>query len=254
MCHGAVSEADRDGSFATSESISAGIDPRVHALAPRSIETSARIRSLLPGLRFAFRPRGSDRRHGRGRLDGCRIGDARVVDARAIDAVAEDAPVDASSSDACDGCGCVPTGESCSNGVDDDCDTLIDCADPDCADQLCLIGSVCAGGVCCRQMFVRGTCEGCTPTACDSCRGSAWESDGCGHVTMVECDIGRTCTGADCCPCICAGAGAAAEPSLIGCPDAECGQTCRKNCEVEGCTCLFECSSPPRCSDGCSPC
>jgi hypothetical protein len=38
------------------------------------------------------------------------------------------------------GCGvCHPTAESCTNGVDDDCDGLVDCADPDCAtDRACL--------------------------------------------------------------------------------------------------------------------
>jgi len=34
---------------------------------------------------------------------------------------------------------CTPVAENCSNGIDDDCDGLVDCADPDCA-------SVCASG------------------------------------------------------------------------------------------------------------
>jgi len=38
---------------------------------------------------------------------------------------------------------------SCSDGVDDDCDTAIDCADDDCAAAPCgLPGEVCAGGEC----------------------------------------------------------------------------------------------------------
>jgi len=31
------------------------------------------------------------------------------------------------------GAGCTPTAEVCTDGVDNDCDGLIDCADPDCA-------------------------------------------------------------------------------------------------------------------------
>lgn len=37
--------------------------------------------------------------------------------------------------------------EQCDNGVDDDSDGAVDCADPDCDGQLCATGT-CAGGVC----------------------------------------------------------------------------------------------------------
>ncbi|NMC71903.1 MAG: hypothetical protein GYA57_17850 [Myxococcales bacterium] len=45
-------------------------------------------------------------------------------------------------SEACVWGTCYPPGESCTNGVDDDCDTLADAADPDCTG-----GGVCAGSI-----------------------------------------------------------------------------------------------------------
>jgi hypothetical protein len=53
---------------------------------------------------------------------------------------------------------CVPSMESCTNGVDDDCDGLADCADPNCADQ----------AICCVPSF-----ESCTNGVDDDCDGLA---------------------------------------------------------------------------------
>src|SRR5262245_15739921 len=45
--------------------------------------------------------------------------------------------------------GCAQSFESCANVVDDDCDGLQDCADPDCAGQTCgASGRSCSGGLC----------------------------------------------------------------------------------------------------------
>ncbi len=38
--------------------------------------------------------------------------------------------------------------EQCDNGVDDDGDTAVDCADPDCEGKPCTAGGICEGGVC----------------------------------------------------------------------------------------------------------
>src|SRR5262245_61963954 len=57
----------------------------------------------------------------------------------------------AGTSDAGDGgvdAGCVAAPEDCANGLDDDCDQLIDCADPDCNTLACAGAKACIGGQC----------------------------------------------------------------------------------------------------------
>ncbi|HSN53801.1 MAG TPA: serine protease, partial [Candidatus Sulfomarinibacteraceae bacterium] len=77
------------------------------------------------------------------------------------------------------GSGCVPTPEDCSNGVDDDCDGLVDDDDPD--------------------------CQTCVPTAEDCSNGLDDDCDGLVDGEDPDCDTtcglpGDTCsTGADCC-------------------------------------------------------
>jgi hypothetical protein len=39
-----------------------------------------------------------------------------------------------------------PPESACNDGLDDDCDGLVDCADPDCGGLSCGAGCVCAGG------------------------------------------------------------------------------------------------------------
>jgi hypothetical protein len=71
------------------------------------------------------------------------VGDASAVDgAAAVDAAREDASGDAAPvPDAC-----TPQGnENCTNGVDDDCDGLVDCADPSCGPQYECVPSIPAG-------------------------------------------------------------------------------------------------------------
>lgn len=88
----------------------------------------------------------------------------------------------------CDGGACVmgctatqTTETSCTNGVDDDCDGLADCADSDCAGRACADDAkactrdVCQGGVCAHPMQDAGVI----------CRAS-----------MGGCDVAEACTGA----------------------------------------------------------
>src|SRR3954469_18871952 len=45
--------------------------------------------------------------------------------------------------------GCVASPEICNNGLDEDCDSLVDCQDPDCNGAACATGAMaCVGGQC----------------------------------------------------------------------------------------------------------
>ncbi|MEQ9076456.1 MAG: hypothetical protein RLP09_21550 [Sandaracinaceae bacterium] len=98
------------------------------------------------------------------------------------------------------GPGCPSTETSCADGVDDDCDGQIDCADSDCLDVSCDDGSVCTENDVCQM---DGTCGGdaldcddgepCTDDSCDP-------TTGCAHTNnTASCDDGFWCNGADSC-------------------------------------------------------
>ena len=69
--------------------------------------------------------------------------------------------------------------EDCTDGVDNDGDGLVDCADPDCNGTPCDDGDACTTGDTCSN----GACNGGGPLACDACQ---------------VCDPGLGCTGAAC--------------------------------------------------------
>ena len=89
--------------------------------------------------------------------------------------------------------GCVPTSptEICDNGLDDDCNGLIDAADPACG------GSICPNGRCdvdlCGQEYV------CDPTGCcvPHCGDGTWNGDegdvDCGGSCSAKCPSGAHC-------------------------------------------------------------
>jgi len=94
---------------------------------------------------------------------------------------------------------CVPVPEQCSNGVDDDCDGLIDAADPDCvllpcgADE-CPFGYLCFGDFLCHSH-----CEDGAPDYDES------DSD-CGGADCPRCQAGLRCfSGFDCASGNCVG-------------------------------------------------
>lgn len=61
--------------------------------------------------------------------------------------------------------GCAERETSCANGIDEDCDGKIDCADSDCRAEACSDGLLCTIGETCD---VLGQCSGGRETACDA--------------------------------------------------------------------------------------
>ncbi len=115
--------------------------------------------------------------------------------------------------------GCIPVAEICTNGRDDDCDLLPDCADPNCASQSCGGGNrVCRAGNC--------TCfpDGGLPAANELACSNAFDDDcdgvtDCADTTCQNqtCGAnGRVCRGN---VCTCLPDGGAPEPSELVCND-----------------------------------
>lgn len=154
-------------------------------------------------------------------------------------------PTDGGANDAGDridaGPPCSSTETDCGDGGDDDCDAMIDCADPDCAEQTCAGGARCGGGVCCSTCVSAGACVASTsPAACGS-----------GGEACVRCP--------DCVDCrsgVCSGdvtAGTACRSGVcIGSPATTCCTGCVDGDDVTG-TCLPG-SSDSACGDGGDPC
>jgi hypothetical protein len=122
--------------------------------------------------------------------DAAVIGDGALVDLTAV----EHAPIDLAGVSplmpdllGIDLKNCVPTMENCFNGVDDDCDGLADCADPDCS------GGASPQAVCVPDpgSFTAGTTVGAT-SACPS----AWPSP-----TPISAGMSSTCDGSGCIGC-----------------------------------------------------
>lgn len=89
---------------------------------------------------------------------------------------------------------------ACEDGIDDDCDGLSDCADPDCLGVRCDDGSACteqdacgAAGTCVGVDVVCDDGEGCTTDTCDPSRGCVFEAND------DACDDGVFCNGSDRC-------------------------------------------------------
>jgi len=82
-----------------------------------------------------------------GELDGGEL-DGGVADGGAADGGSPDAGVDAGTIDGGFVRGCFRPEAACGDGFDDDGDGLADCADPDCANQVCFTGQVCSMGTC----------------------------------------------------------------------------------------------------------
>jgi len=95
---------------------------------------------------------------------------------------------------------CPTTETACTDGMDDDCDGLTDCADPDCRGQSCDDGSVCTEADVCLE---DGSCGGemiacddenpCTDDTCDPVMGCQSANN------TAACDDGFWCNGADTC-------------------------------------------------------
>lgn len=95
---------------------------------------------------------------------------------------------------------CEPMETSCTNGMDEDCDGLTDCADPDCLDVGCDDGSACTDDDACGS---DGTCKG-TAVDCDDanpCTDDTCDPEsGCAHANnTATCGDGFWCNGEEIC-------------------------------------------------------
>lgn len=92
------------------------------------------------------------------------------------------------------GSGCQATETSCRDGVDEDCDELTDCADPDCAGDLCCTG--CIQDMACMAGDQPEAC-GVGGVACATCGACERCQTGAGGTTACQpLDVGDMCVGA----------------------------------------------------------
>ncbi len=200
------------------------------------------------------------------------VGDAGVLeDAGSPDATPGDGGAPIQPADA--GPTCTPSAAhevNCGDGIDDDCDGLIDCADPDCANIVCRAAvndcdeaEKCTSGVCpadakksdgtqctssCNATCQTGKCIGTTscddqnPCTVDVCNSTTGQ---CSHSPVPDssatsCNDGKACTTGDKCV-----GGACQGTVACTCDQCHVGQ-----CKADGsCECAAASTSTP-CNDG----
>jgi hypothetical protein len=140
----------------------------------------------------------------------------------------------------------------CDNGLDDDRDGLIDCADPDCDQALCHSGDLCITETHCSNK----ACQGGTLVACTAPPSSCFErtgqcqvgSDaGCQYAPTpgASCDDSNPCTVSDHCD---PDGGCGGSPKVCDAPPGQCfGAT--GTCAVDG-GCVYTLTPAATCDDG----
>jgi hypothetical protein len=107
-------------------------------------------------------------------------------------------------------------GEVCRGGVDDDCDTLIDCADPQCLNQACGTNGTCLANGTCQAPLETGLCGD----------GVDNDSDGLTDCADPDCPAGTTCSDLNACTTgdVCGGDAGCVSGSTLACvtPPAQC--------------------------------
>ncbi|MBK9519010.1 MAG: Ig-like domain-containing protein [Anaeromyxobacter sp.] len=121
----------------------------------------------------------------------------------------------------CDGlaqCACTgnggtpePVEQSCGDTRDNDCDGLVDCADPDCGARACNA----AGRTCTSLAGVSNTCSVCTPPGAPAIAAEVAEGT-CGDGRDNDCDGTADCNDTDCVNRTCLGAAAIGGGSTTG--------------------------------------
>jgi len=151
--------------------------------------------------------------------------------------------------------------EVCDDGVDNDGDSLADCADPDCNDTACDDGlfctdsDSCSAGACVGTPRTCGDGNGCTIDSCDegadSCVHDAAAANGNSCEDGQYCTVGDTCSGGAC------GSGPARDCSVFGgsCSTGACNEAldqCEPEPANEGAACddLSYCTTGEICSGG----
>jgi hypothetical protein len=146
----------------------------------------------------------------------------------------------------------VPTGEDCTNGLDDDDDGLIDCLDPDCDAKACSSGNAClVSQTCVGLACVGGSVKACTspPTGCFAASGNCEAPGGsCAYAPRVNavCDDADPCTVSDKCSAtgVCTGS-----PKVCNSPPGQCYGAVG-TCTADGGSCLYVLVEAQSCSDG----
>ena len=142
----------------------------------------------------------------------------------------------------CDGLLCAAAFEDCGDGIDNDGDGLVDCADDDCAAVPCDDGSnctaddVCTAGVCAGSPLDCDDGVDCTVDACDAAAGCTNGADD------ALCDDGDYCNGVE--SCSDAGCEAGREPCAAGTTCDEAADLC----VVAGCTVDADCDDGDVCN------
>jgi hypothetical protein len=139
---------------------------------------------------------------------------------------------------------------SCGNGVDDDADGQLDCADLDCTDRSCSTGNACVTGQTCSNGNCQGgqqvTCDA-PPSGCFMASGLCVVDAGCRYLAMAgnTCDDGSDCTMADRCDTMGACVGQAQQCSTP--PPGQCWAMAGV-CSADG-GCTYEPSIGATCND-----
>ncbi|UJR84918.1 hypothetical protein [Sandaracinus amylolyticus] len=146
---------------------------------------------------------------------------------------------------------CATNETACDDGEDEDCDDLVDCADPDCLAVTCDDGSACTSDDACTS---DGTCDGtsiecddgevCTADSCDP-------STGCAHDPVEGgCDDGSACTESDTCvEGACVGTAITCDDGNV-CTDDACDPAtgCTQTANTAPCDDTFFCNGTDRCA------